>query len=60
MVSLEARIIACADACANLLAQLNELVELHERVRNAQLALAKRKPAKQRPISGSRRRAPRQ
>ena len=44
------RIAAYADTCANLLAQLNELAELHEQVRKAQLSPAMREPLKQRPV----------
>ena len=55
MSSLEERINAFAEACANLLVQLNELAELHERIRKEQLAIAMRKPLKQRAESVSRR-----
>lgn len=55
MGSLKERVVAFADACANLVAQLNELAELHEQVREAQLSLAMRKPLKQGPASVSRR-----
>jgi len=55
MGSLQERIIAYADVCTNLLAQLNELAELHEQVRKAQLSPAMRKPLKQKPASVSRR-----
>jgi len=55
MGSLKERIVAFGDACANLVAQLNELAELHEQVRKAQLSVAMRKPSKQRPASVSRR-----
>ena len=54
MISLEERINAFAEACANLLVQLNELAELHEQVRKAQLSPAY-KPLKQRPARVSRR-----
>ena len=55
MGSLKERIVTFADACADLLAELNELAELHERVRKAQLSPATRKPLKQRPASVGRR-----
>ena len=55
MRSLRERIIAYADVCANLVAQLNELAELREQVRRAQLSPAMRKPNKQRPASVGRR-----
>jgi hypothetical protein len=55
MSSLEERINAFAEACANLLVQLNELAELHEQIRIKQIALAVREPLKQRPATVSRR-----
>jgi hypothetical protein len=53
MVSLKERIVNFTDACGDLLAQLNELAELHEQVRIKQLALAVGEPLKQRPGSVS-------
>jgi hypothetical protein len=50
MSSLGMRIAAFANASANLLAQLNELDELRERIRKAELSLAMPKPRK-RPAS---------
>ena len=55
MSSLKERIDDFAEACANLLVQLNELAELHEQVRKAQLSPAAYKPLKQRPARFSRR-----
>ena len=50
MSSLRKRIAAYTDASANLLAQLNELDELREQVRQAERSLAMLKPLK-RPAS---------
>ena len=55
MSSLQERIAAYAHMSANLLTQLNELDELRERVRKAQLSFTMPKPLKQRPISVNRR-----
>jgi hypothetical protein len=48
MDSLQERIVAYANASANLLAQLNELNELREKVSKAQLSAAMSEPRKQR------------
>ena len=55
MDSLRDRIVAYADASADLLAQLVELDELREMVRKAQLSSALPKSPKQRPPSVNRR-----
>jgi hypothetical protein len=55
MGSLQERIAACANAAANLLAQLSELDELREQVRKAQLSLALPKRPLKRPASVGRR-----
>ena len=55
MGSLQERITACANASANLLAQLTELDELREQVRKAELSPAIRKRPLKRPASVDRR-----
>jgi hypothetical protein len=55
MGSLQERIAATADAFAYLIIQLNELEELRERVRKAQLSTTMPKPPKKRPASINRR-----
>lgn len=55
MDSLQERIVAYANASANLLAQLNELNELREKVSKAQLSAAMSEPRKQRSASVERR-----
>jgi hypothetical protein len=51
MSSLQERIASHADVVAKLITHLNELDELRERVRKAQLSTAVPKPPKQRPAS---------
>jgi hypothetical protein len=55
MGSLQERVAACANAFANLLAQLTELDELREQVRKAELSHAIPRRSLKRPASIDRR-----